>query len=618
MRDLKVLLSTLLIVFLSAGGALLTPDFRRAARAQQKRPARPAAKPENRQLDLPPPPEPTAKTKQGAPTPVVVNAAAANQRRLALVIGNNAYTKAPLQNPINDARLIEETLRELGFEVIKGENLSRAEMREAVDSFGRKLGVGGIALFYYAGHGVQVNGRNYLVPTGYGSIKSLEDAESELLNAEEVLKAMAAKQGLNIMILDACRNLPTKLGFTAADKPGFAEIRNTPGGTFVAYSTSPGKTAADGTGDNSPYSTALARSLRMRPSRLEDVFIHTRIELDESTGGAQVPWENSSIKTVFHFTPDAVSATPLPNLAYHGTLRNQLLKGLLGGLRQSDFAVPVTNSNGRVTSQLNGHSKFFVEAQASGLEMVEIPGGRFAMGSHAADAEAAYADAKRYDEEETRETVTAEMPQHNVNVKGFYMSRYEITQAQWLAVMGSLPRLEGKSRGDDLPVVNVSYRDVEEFCARLSRLTGRLYRLPSEAEWEYACRAGSVAPFAFGLNVNAQLVNYNGIAPFGAAEARPSRRAAQPAGQSGAANAFGLYDMHGNVWEWCADNWHDGYDGAPTDGSVWEEADEDTRAYRVIRGGSWDSIANSCRSASRRKAAVTAATKKLGFRVVAG
>lgn len=618
MRDLKVLPFTMLIVFLLAGGTFLTPDFNQPTRAQQKRRTRPAAKPKDRQLDLPPSDEPAAKTKQGSPPSVIVNTATANQRRLALVIGNNAYANAPLQNPINDARLIDETLRELGFEVIKGENLTRPEMQAAVESFGQKLGVGGIGLFYYAGHGVQVNGRNYLVPTGFGRIKSLQDAESELLNAEEVLKTMAAKQGLNIMILDACRNLPAKLGFTAADEPGFAEIKNTPGGTFVAYSTSPGKTAADGKGGNSPYSTALARSLRMRPSRLEDVFIHTRIELDESTGGEQVPWENSSIKTVFHFTPDAVSATPLPNLTSPGPLRNQLLKGLLGGLRQSDFTVMVTNASGRVTSQLNGRSKFFVDDKVSGLEMVEIPGGRFPMGSNAPDADAAYADAKRYDEEETRETVIAEMPQHSVNVKGFYMSRYEITQRQWLAVMGSLPRLEGKSRGDDLPVVNVTYRDVEEFCARLSRMTGRLYRLPSEAEWEYACRAGSAAPFAFGPTLTPQLANYNGGAPFGNAEAGVFRKAAQPVGQSGSANAFGLYDTHGNVWEWCADNWHDSYDGAPTDGSVWEDPDEDTRAYRVIRGGSWDSIANSCRSASRRKAAVVTATKKLGFRVVVG
>ncbi len=608
----------LLVMFLLVG-AFLTPDFRQPSRAQQKGGKRPGAKPKDRQLVRPPADEATPKTKPGSPS-VTASTAAANQQRLALVIGNSAYTNSPLPNPVNDARLIDETLRDLGFEVIKGENLSRPKMLEAVQTFGQRLGAGGVGLFYYAGHGVQVNGRNYLVPTSHGRITSLKEAEDELLNAEQVLGAMTAKQGLNIMILDACRDNPVKLGFTTADKPGFAELRNTPGGTFVAYATSPNHGASDGEGGNSPYSQALARSLRMRPSRLEDVFIHARIELEESTGGAQVPWEHSSIKTVFYFRPDVVSASPLPNFTYQGPLRNQLLKGLLGGLRQSNFTVLVVDASGEVEGQLNGRASFFVEdeSKVQGLEMVEIPGGRFLMGTNAADADAAYADAKRYDKDETEEVVTVEMPQHSVDVKGFYMSRYEITQRQWRAVMGSLPRLDEKDRGDDLPVVHVSYRDAEKFCEMLSGMTGRFYRLPSEAEWEYASRAGSATPFAFGPTINPRVSNYNSNAPFGDAEARPSRKSLQPVGQSGSANAFGLYGMHGNVWEWCADNWHDNYDGAPTDGKAWKAPNEDTRSYRVIRGGSWDSIANSCRSASRRKAAVTTATKKLGFRVVSG
>lgn len=280
--------------------------------------------------------------------------------------------------------------------------------------------------------------------------------------------------------------------------------------------------------------------------------------------------------------------------------------------------MPVTNANGRVTTQLNGRGKFYVEPHGGGLEMVEIPGARFLMGSNAVDADTAYDDAKRYNDEISRDTVTAEMPQHAVNVPGFYMSKYEITQRQWLAVMGSLPRLEAKYAGGDMPVVGVSWRDAEEFCARLSRLTGRLYRLPSEAEWEYAARAGATTPFAYGPTINPQVSNYNGTEPYGKAAGGTYRQTLSPVGQVGTANAFGLFDMHGNAWEWCADNWHTSYDGAPTDGSVWEEPDEDNRVYRVIRGGSWDSTANSCRSASRRSAATVTATKKIGFRVVVG
>lgn len=615
MRNSKVRPLTLLMMLLLVSSALLTPDFGRLLHAQQKRRTPPPAKPKDRQL-VRPTTGGTHTDAQPETQPAGAAQTTGNQQRLALVIGNSSYPIKALPNPVNDARLIGNTLRELGFEVLEQENLSRPQMLEAIRSFGQQLGAGGIGLFYYAGHGVQVNGRNYLVPTKFGSVATFQDAEKELLNAEAVLTTMAAKQGLNIVILDACRSNSLELQFPSTVEPGFARIKNTPGGTFIAYSTSPGQIASDGDGDNSPYSTALARSLLMRPSRLEDVFIHTRIELDKKTDGGQVPWENSSIKTAFFFRPDELTGTLLPNLTFPGPLHSQLLKGLLGGLRQADYVVPTTNANGRVTTQLNGRAKFFVEEKVGGLEMVEIPGARYFMGSNAADADAAFTDAKRYNDEISRETVTAEMPQHAVNVPGFYMSRYEITQRQWLTVMGSLPRLEEKYRGDNLPVVNVSWRDVEEFCARLSRLTGRLYRMPSEAEWEYACRAGTKTPFAFGPTINPQIANYNGNAPYGAAAGGPYRQTTLPVGQASAANGFGLYDMHGNAWEWCADYWHESYDGAPTDGSAWEEADEDYRAYRVIRGGSWDSVANSCRSASRRKAPIITANNKTGFRVV--
>lgn len=323
MRDLKVLPVMLLgVSLLIGGGGFLTPRLDRPTLAQQKRRNRQEPKTKDRQLVRPSASEsPTPRTQEPSPTVAAATTmTTANQKRLALVIGNSAYPHPiDLNNPGNDARLISETLRELGFEVLEHENLSRPKMQEAVQAFGRQLGAGGIGLFYYAGHGVQVNGRNYLVPLNYGRVSTLEDAERELLNAEDVLKTMSSKQGLNIVILDACRNNPTELEFAVEDKPGFAEIKNTPGGTFVAYSTSPGHGAKDGeSGTNSPYSMALAQSLRMRPSRLEDVLIHTRIQMDKSTNGEQVPWENSSIKTIFFFTPDAVGITPPPNLTFPG------------------------------------------------------------------------------------------------------------------------------------------------------------------------------------------------------------------------------------------------------------------------------------------------------------
>jgi formylglycine-generating enzyme required for sulfatase activity len=194
------------------------------------------------------------------------------------------------------------------------------------------------------------------------------------------------------------------------------------------------------------------------------------------------------------------------------------------------------------------------------LEMVYVPGGKFTMGS----------SDKRDDEK----------PPHPVTVPNFYMGKFQITQAQWQAVMGKNP---SHFKGDDLPVENVSWDAAQEFCQKLSQLTQKAYRLPTEAEWEYACRAGTTGDYAGKLDEMGWYAENSG-------------KKTHPVGKK-QANAFGLYDMHGNVWEWCEDVWHDNYDSAPDDGSAWVKGGDQKR--RVMRGGSWFGNANYCRSASR-------------------
>jgi formylglycine-generating enzyme required for sulfatase activity len=165
-------------------------------------------------------------------------------------------------------------------------------------------------------------------------------------------------------------------------------------------------------------------------------------------------------------------------------------------------------------------------------------------------------------------------------------------------------------------VEKVNWYDAIEFCARLSKLTGREYRLPSEAEWEYACRAGTTTPFYFGETITGKLANYNASNTYADEPNGEYRKETTPVGQF-PPNAFGLYDMHGNVWEWCADTWHDNYDGAPRDGSVWTKNENDNRS--PLRGGSWYLSPNVCRSAFRlnfdRRAVINDVS---GFRVVCG
>lgn len=251
--------------------------------------------------------------------------------------------------------------------------------------------------------------------------------------------------------------------------------------------------------------------------------------------------------------------------------------------------------NGNTISRRKEQARYFTEDLSGGvvLEMTEIAGGAFLMGSPPSEA-------RREGDEG---------PQHQVTVPTFYMGKYEVTQAQWQAVMGNSP---SNSKGNNLPVENVTWSDAVEFCKRLSQNTGREYRLPSEAEWEYACRAGTTTPFAFGETITADLVNYNGN-PYGGAPKDKSRGRTIPVGSLGVANRFGLYDMHGNVWEWCQDIYHVNYDGAPTDGSAWESGGD---ARRILRGGAWLDPAYGSRSADRYMEAPNNHHNYLGFRVV--
>jgi formylglycine-generating enzyme required for sulfatase activity len=226
------------------------------------------------------------------------------------------------------------------------------------------------------------------------------------------------------------------------------------------------------------------------------------------------------------------------------------------------------------------------------LEMVHIPGGSFLMGSLPSKGE------------------DNERPQHRVTVPGFWMGKYPVTQAQWRSIAALPPeKIEldpspSRFKGDNRPVERVSWLQAIEFCQRLSKKTGNQYRLPSEAEWEYACRSGTTTDFCFGDTLTPEMANYNGAV-----------------GETTAvgiylSNAFGLYDMHGNVWEWCQDDWHDSYQGAPIDGFAWTFDGNLANCLKILRGGSWFNDPNRCRSAYRYRNNADDYYYYVGFRVV--
>ena len=234
------------------------------------------------------------------------------------------------------------------------------------------------------------------------------------------------------------------------------------------------------------------------------------------------------------------------------------------------------------------------------LHMVLIPGGTFTMGSP----------------DDEPERTEAEGPLHEVSVPTFFMGRYPVTQAQYEALMGTNPATQYEADrfvAPDKPVVGVTWNDAVEFCDRLSERTGRQYRLPSEAEWEYACRADTTTPFYFGKTLTTEVANHNGNHTYADGPEGEYRNALTPVEHFGIANAFGLCDMHGNVFEWCQDHWHENYNDAPVDGSAWTDGNDSNP--RILRGGSWYVNPRYCRSAYRSSIDPVNRNDGFGFRV---
>jgi formylglycine-generating enzyme required for sulfatase activity len=274
-----------------------------------------------------------------------------------------------------------------------------------------------------------------------------------------------------------------------------------------------------------------------------------------------------------------------------------------------EFTLVKVDAKGEITDQPQGEAEIFVEDLGDGvsLTMVKIPGGEFLMDSPTSEE-------GRYDDES---------PQHLVKVPEFYLGQTLVTQAQWQQIMGTNPSYftgDGK-----LPIEQVSWVDSQEFCQKLSAQTQREYRLPSEAEWEYACRSKTTTPFCFGETISSEVVNYRaqdfkyeGTTYSG--KYREGKlvkyREKTTLVSEFPPNAFGLYDLHGNLWEWCQDHWHKNYEGAPTNGSSWLDLDAAENAFRVLRGGSWNINPRFCRSASRFTLTPVNRFYDIGFRVV--
>jgi len=441
----------------------------------------------------------------------------ASERRVALVIGNGAYQTGPLRNPVNDAQDMSIRLRNLGFEVTERTNLRTRQIGGTLRELRNRLSAGSVALVFYAGHGVQIKGENYL-PAVDAVIEGEEDVPNQSLSVRQIMDVLAdAGTRLNLVFLDSCRDNPYQRSFRSATRGLSRE--NVPSGTLMSFATRPGGVADDGAGRNGVYTSALLRAMTVVDQPIELVLKNVVTMVKAETRNRQEPWIEGSISGDFCFGACASGERPVASAAAPGVsggsvlsaeqIENQFWTDARSiGNREAYEAYLAQYPRGRFAALARAALIRFSEAPgAAGTagarpggpvmtgsapmfpgsipvatpgavfkdcdacpEMVAIPGGSFLMGSPPGQG---HAD---------------ERPQRWVTIAAFALGRTEVTQAQWFAVMGTRP---SRFQGDDLPVEQVSWDDAQDFVRRLSTMTGRRYRLPSEAEWEYAARAGS-------------------------------------------------------------------------------------------------------------------------------
>lgn len=468
----------------------------------------------------------------------------AEAARKALVIGNAAYSsERPLRNPPNDADDMAALLGgKLGFATTLLKNVSKSQLRDALDRFADGLGSGDDVVFYYAGHAAEFKGENYLIPVG-ADIGKDEHLQDEAFGLGRVLDKLAASQkGLKLVILDACRDNPYP-GSHRSGKRGLARVSETPTGTLIWYAAEPGKTADDGDGRNGIFTGYLLRALPTPGAQLEQVFKLAARQVYEATEHKQLPWMEGVSLEDFYFA----SAPPLPGPG------------------------PVVTPPPPPPPP----------ACAYCPEMVSLPAGEFWMGSDGSDPGA----------------YTNEKPRHKVKVAAFSIGKYEVTQGQWRAVIGSNPSYF-KECGDACPVESVSYRRVQDYIRRLNEQTHGNYRLPTEAEWEYACRAGQDQVYCGSDSVGDV-----------AWHAQNSGGKTHVVGRK-QANRWGLYDLSGNVWEWTCS----AYDGNGYFGAELKCAGREPEYY-ALRGGAWLYEPVWVRSAGRPGGIATSRSGYVGFRL---
>lgn len=578
-------------------------------------------------------------------------AAPAEARRVALVIGISNYENlSTLENPVSDAKAIAGMLRANGFDVFEHYDLSRADMLDALEDFQREADGATVAFAYYAGHGMEVAGRNIIAPADVEI--SCEPKEARRAVELDKLFEALGKAPQQAVLLDACRNdpfpqCPTRSARSGSGFRGFTRVADEDHSLLIANATLPGQLAADGArGDHSPFAKALLARFQSNPrTYLRDLLDQTARDVQLASAGAQIP-EVTTRGGAPRFclaedgcggdidTPATAATADAATVAEVRALLAKLGYATSRGADAGDLADSIRQfqaraglpSDGRINATLlavlratasqvaslgtaptsggaiaEGPTEFQIGETfkdcPSCPEMTVVPAGSFQMG--AADGEAG--------------RQASELPRHEVRIdRSFAVSKHEITFDEWeLCALeggcnGYLPEDGGWGRGTR-PAIFISWDDAKAYVDYLRQKTGQAYRLMSEAEWEYAARAGTTTPYSTGQTITTAQADFDDSASVNRGEylGKTVDVGSYPP------NPYGLFDMHGNVWEWVEDCWNDSHAGAPTDGS----ARGGDCSRRVLKGGAWYFEPEYLRAASRVSYPSGSRLNVAGFRV---
>jgi sulfatase modifying factor 1 len=566
----------------------------------------------------------------------LAQSSATEGKRVALVIGNGSYRHATvLNNPVNDVRAMARVLRSVGFEVVAAENVELRPMLRAVAEFSARMQRGGVGLFYYSGHAIQVAGKNYLVPID-AELPSDVYVPSDTVDLGHVLLRMdGAENQLNIVVLDACRDNPfarkwPSLGRGASSSRGLAAA-TAPPGTYVAYATDPDNVASDGQpGGNGVYTGELVRFLTQPGLKIEDVFKRTADAVLRRTNRSQRPWVTTNFTGDFYFVPPLVASRPPEPPRFEG---REEARPALGALALSasvpgvevlvgDRAVWTSREGASyllsnlppgaytVVGRREGYREWRREVRVAanqrtevlidieplgppkvargddGAEMVLVPAGEFWMGGEDGAAD--------------------EKPRHRVVLDAFHIDTHEVTNALYRKFMDATGRpapdywSDGRFNEPQQPVVGVSWHDAEAYCRWAAK------RLPTEAEWEKTARGTDGRKYPWGEQWGASRAN----------STETGRGRAAPIGSfPGGVSPYGAQDMAGNVWEWVADWYDPDYYGRSPERNP---KGPDSGSARVLRGGSWLNDPFSLRAAHRGLSTPDDRYDDVGFRCARG